>query len=165
MSVDAVRLKAATLTTRARARNLVEYAASAIVVAMSVRIALATVSPLIQIGQVLIALAAVWVVVYMHRRGWLERMADDATPAASAIFYRQQLVRQRDLLREVWRWYLLPFAPGMAFVLVGRVRSGGRLSFAIATAVGAVALALFIAWLNARAARRVQQTIDQLDTH
>ena len=34
-------------------------------------------------------------------------------------FHRSELVRQRDLLRSVWWWYLLPFVPGMLLIPVG----------------------------------------------
>jgi hypothetical protein len=163
LSAEAVRRQASKFTRGVRARNLVEYAAAAAVVAISVRIALATSNPLIRIGEILIGAAALFVVSYMHRKGWIPGSPDAETPATSVAFYRAQLIRQRDLMRGVWLWYGLPFAPGIAFVLAGRVRQdAAALPFALATAIGAVIVAAALAYLNARAARRLQADIDRL---
>jgi hypothetical protein len=79
-------------------------------------------------------------------------------------FHRGQLVRQRDLLRSVWLWYLLPFVPGLLLLLIGRAAAdpGGAPRVALSAMVG-VLVFLGIGWLNERAARGLDREIETLD--
>jgi hypothetical protein len=43
---------------------------------------------------------------------------------ASLVFYKRELERKRDFHRTLWRWYLLPIAPGtlaMTTAKIGRI--------------------------------------------
>ena len=77
-------------------------------------------------------------------------------------FTRSELVRQRDLLRSVWWWYLLPFVPGMLLIPVGYWLEGPGwvlLALGIFVAVAFVGIGL----LNQRVAHKLQRRIDDLD--
>ena len=78
-------------------------------------------------------------------------------------FLRSELVRQRDLLRSVWWWYLAPFVPGLLLILGGvaleRPGRWGWLAPGIVAAVTFVGIGL----LNQRVARKLQRRIDDLD--
>src|SRR5690606_4327207 len=96
----------------------------------------------------------------------LHRRASAVPPEESGIvplhqFMRAQYVRQRDALRGIFWWYLLPFFPGTVLFLAGSMYApdthpngpGWR------DAVGvAVMAAVFVAvwWFNQRVARKLQ---------
>jgi len=86
----------------------------------------------------------------------------------------RQAERQRDLLRGVWRWYLLPFVPGLAVFLLGLFRWTMKLPNAPAharvimitfglTAAGCGLVFVAVGKLNQWAARKIQREIDGLD--
>jgi len=94
-----------------------------------------------------------------------ESPADDL-----ASVHRRELVRQRDALRSVWRWYLAPFVPGLLVFIVGTTIEAGvhaPLWAVIATSavsLGFVSLIFAGVWaLNAYAARKLDQEINSLD--
>jgi hypothetical protein len=84
--------------------------------------------------------------------------------------YRAQLIRQRDALRSVGAWYLAPFAPGMALLMLGRWfafrpadRPIGLDHMIILLSSAIVALGFFVVWLlNQRGADWLQRRIDEL---
>jgi hypothetical protein len=82
---------------------------------------------------------------------------------------------QRDLLRDVWRWYLLPFVPGLVAMLVSfGMRDGLWLTREIAAnpardglfllLFAAVLIVLFfvVVGINKRFAKKLQADIDAL---
>jgi hypothetical protein len=163
MTLDDIKAKARKLRNTIWWRNAREDAAAVIVVVAFGRTLLdASAHDLTRLGALLVILATVFVIAYMHVRGSVAAVSA-ATAAPSADFYRAQLERQRDLLRSVWWWYLLPFVPGFALVLIGRVAAEPERATRAAIGTG-IALVVFIGiWaLNAYAARKLQQEIDAL---
>ena len=70
----------------------------------------------------------------------------------------------RDVLQHIWTWYLLPFWPGMALILIGGlIERPERWLFALGTATLALLLAFQIAWMNKRSAKALQDAIDTLE--
>jgi positive regulator of sigma E activity len=82
-------------------------------------------------------------------------------------FHRRELVRQRDLLRSVWSWYLGPLVPGMVVFLFGsilqKVRQPTDWLKALPVAAFMAAGFWFTARLNRRAAGCLQRQIEELD--
>ena len=78
-------------------------------------------------------------------------------------FTRSELVRQRDLLRSVWWWYLLPFVPGMLLILVGYSLEGSELWDLLPSATVVAVTFVGIGLLNQRVARKLQRRLDELD--
>jgi hypothetical protein len=115
----------------------------------------------------LVAFGAVYVMWKLATIGGAHAKTDDAMSWAD--FHRAELVRQRDALQGIWRWYLGPLVPGMVLFWIGVALTPTDLPFAIRIAVslaglGFAALVFFgIAVLNKRAAKTLQAEIDALD--
>ena len=144
-------------------RNRREYVASAFVVVWFSVWAWFAQSGLVALGSWLVALGALYVVYHLHRHGTARRTAGEQGGTSCLEFHRSELARQRDLLRSVWWWYLLPFAPGILLMVVGgsleRSERWAWLSAGILAAVTFIAIGL----LNQRVAGRLQRRIDDLD--
>ncbi len=163
MSLDELRQKAGKFQDRIRNRNLREYAAAVIVVAAFSYYFWRW--PEVRLGSGLIIAAALYVVYQLHTRG-----AAKTVPAALGLgtcrdFHRRELERQRDLLRDVWKWYLLPFAPGMlAFVAVPAMNVPPDKWLNAAPFILLCAVFFYaVGRLNQRGALKLQQQIDELD--
>jgi len=164
-SVQELRTKAAKFQRRISRRNLREYLAAVIVIVwcgvsfwkmpqMVPRIAFAW----------LIA-AAIFYIGYLRRRGSARPVPEEMGGAACVSFYRGELARQRDLLHSVWKWVLGPVLPAVALLAAYNMASaapakrGQQLGYLLAEAT----LFAAIAWLNQRAARRLDRRIAELD--
>jgi len=79
-------------------------------------------------------------------------------------FYRGELVRQRDFLREIWRWYLGPLIPGPAWLVVGAAWPTPAICrtwrFLGGYALVAALAFFLIAQINLKAAGRLQKRIE-----
>ena len=152
---------------RIRRRNLGEYAAAALVMGIFACYAWIFPTLLLRAGCGLVIAGTAYVVYQLHGKA-----SARPTPAELGLrncvdFQRSQLVRQRDALKAVWSWYLLPFVPGMAVFLVGlfqftksTTEAAGR-PFQTAAAIagfslvsGCVALVFVLIWLLNRRALR-----------
>jgi hypothetical protein len=144
-------------------RNRREYAASAFVVVWFSVWAWFAESAVVALGCWLVVLAALWVVFHLHRGGTARRPAGEQEVMSGLEFLRSELVRQRDLLRSVWWWYLLPFVPGMLLILVGySLEQPGRWDL-LALGIFATVTFVGIGLLNQRVARKLQRRLDDLD--
>lgn len=148
-------------------RNRVEYAACVLVVAGFSTYVFVLPNLVHRIASVLVVLATFYVGWQMHRRA--SAIPPEAAGAMPLLqFARTQMVRQRDALRSIFTWYLLPFLPGMGLFLTGTLlqkHAEGGLKL-MSDGVGpAVVVAVFagVWWLNQVAARRLQRHIDEID--
>lgn len=157
---------------KVRRRNLVEYCAGAILMPLfGAGALLGHFGWMMRAGMGLGVLGVAFVLWQLHRRG-----SPGPTPAGGSaesllVFQRAELARQRDALRSVPLWYLLPVVPSFVLILLGRWiqdpirgRSANEDHAAIlATAV--IGLLLFtIVWLlNALGASRLDRAIDRID--
>jgi hypothetical protein len=148
-----------------RVRNWIEYAACAIVV-ISFGTYVVTLPHLLQkAGSILVIAATLFVAWQLHLRASAEP-PERAGTVPLLLFARAQLARQRDALRSVFRWYILPFLPGMSVFMTGTMlaqRANGpeprdALGFAVL-----IAMLAGIWWLNQLGARRLQRHIDEID--
>ena len=164
MSLDEIRRKAGKFQKRIRNRNLREYAASVLVIAAFGYYVWRF--PEVRLGSGLIIAATLYMVYQLHTRG-----AAKTIPAALGLgtcldFHRRELELQRDLLRDIWKWYLLPFVPGLlAFVAVPVMHlPPGKWLRTVPFILLCAVVFYGIGSLNQRAARRLQWQIDELDT-
>jgi len=170
MTLAEIHHRARKLERKVRRRNLTEYIAGFLVILAFAPVLLHRGSWMMQGGAALIIVATVMVLRHLHRMA-----SARATPeggAAIVDFHREELVRQRDALRTVGRWYLAPFLPGLALVIAGRwfqSHTHGRsieadhLIILIISAVMAAFMG-FVWALNQWGAKRLQKRIDELDS-
>jgi len=156
------------LDRRVRLRNALEYGAGAIPILVFGAMAIAHVEPLMRLASVAIVLGVIVVMVGLHRRAGASRAEDWAAPILD--HHRAQLVRQRDALASVWRWYLAPLVPGLALLFAGVWRmvyenAGAAAATARIAPPVLIALVFFagIHWLNRLGARRLSREIAALD--
>ena len=164
MSIDLVREKAQRLERLVGRRNRMEDIGAAIAVAGFARIFWLGPTTLIRVGAAMVIVAAVVVVALIHRWGSTKPLPGDFGLRSAIEFHRAQLEAQRDLLRGVLWWYLLPFVPGFFVVQLGRVLAEpARVPQTIAFGVLTVVLMVVICFLNRRGAARIQERIDLLN--
>lgn len=121
-------------------------------------------------GCVALVLGIAYVLVRLYKDGPAPKpIAPDATAAEHLAHLRAELVRQRDLLRNVAHWYILPLVPGMALLLAGSTLESMPHRFAdhrgIALAVSvAFITAIFVGVIlgNRWGARKLDREIDAL---
>lgn len=168
-SLEEVRKGASKFYRYVKWRNRVEYAACIVVVVAFSAYVFWLPHLLQKIGSVLVVVATLYVAWQLHRRA-------SAVPPEKAgtmpllLFARAQMVRQRDALRSIFGWYILPFLPGLALVMTGNAQAEPRSGTGWPNLAEALALVVmlgmlgFVWWINQLGARRLQKHIDELDT-
>lgn len=171
MSSAELRQRSQKLNKKVVRRNIREYLAAAIVVAVMAYDFWKVHELLLRIGSGLIIAGALYIVYQLHARGSAKVMPPEAGLQTCLEFHTKELERQRDLLRSVWSWYILPVVPGVIiFMLGGTIPGAGAIPGHIghALAIFGIRLAFvfsvfFAVWkLNQRAAKRLQLKIDTL---
>jgi hypothetical protein len=160
ITVDEIRRRAARFERRIYWRNMREYVAGAVVVALF------TVQILHQHGWrmapgLLLIAGTIYVMFEVSRRG-ARPVPSDVGMSAFLEFHRQELERQRDALHTVWRWYLLPFVPGFVAALVVAGFDRG-LNGRVLTSGAIIILVLVIVWAgNEYVARKLDRKIREV---
>jgi hypothetical protein len=77
--------------------------------------------------------------------------------------YRAQLLRQRELSRDSWK-FILPFVPGFGLIIAGRALEGRPPSQVGALIVFACGLFAGVVWVIARRTRKVEREIAALES-
>jgi len=174
LSVEDLRSRARKLSNRIRRRFIIEYTASIIVIAAFAWYATwpKPATPLWPIANIMVIVGTLVVLWNLHRVSRLR-----ALPASESLdtligYHRQNLVQQRDALKSVWLWYLMPFVPGIvlwiAALWVSRPEgpAGDRMAgFLIITSCWAAAVFAFLFVLNLLGTARLQRMIDDLDRY
>jgi uncharacterized membrane protein YfcA len=166
MSADEVRRRAARFEKKISWRNLREYAAGGIAMVWFGFLLVRAHDPLARIAFGLLIAGLVFVLYRLHRNGRARNLAE-VGDAACLQFYRSELERQRDLISNVWPWYLGPLVPGLVMLTIASAWSNPHLLNLAGLTVGDLFAAgvLFFIWkLNSRAARSLQKQIDELRT-
>jgi hypothetical protein len=166
-SLAQVRAAADKFYRKVRRRNLIEYVACVFVVLAFGRYVFSLPHLLQKAGSAWVVLATFYAAWQLHRRGSAVS-PEAAGPTPLYAFVRAQLVRQRDALRSLFWWYILPFLPGLAMILFGNGSApaaangspvwGRWLALAIVTGVLAG-----VWWLNQLGARRLERRIIEID--
>lgn len=155
---------AAQLEKRARRRNLREYLAAAITLPVCIALGISAQGAM-GVSLALLGLGLAVMSWQLHRR---------ATPLATNLgvplltHYRQSLAQQRDAMRSAWRWYLGPLAPGLVLFLAAYFvevapRSPRAMGMGILTSALCLATFIVIAWMNARAARKLDHELEAIE--
>ena len=164
ISLEEIRLRATRLERRIWWRNFREYVAGAVgVIGFSI-FGLRVFGGWALFPNVLMIAGMIYVIVQLHRRGSARSLPADADARSSIHFYRLELARQRDALRTVWRWYLLPFIPGVAALVAVVAIKRGVNARLIASIIGVVLVSVGIWALNEWAARKLNRKIEELQS-
>jgi hypothetical protein len=108
-----------------------------------------------QIGMALSNAMAVFLIWYLANQASVQPMPA-GNLASSLAFYRDQLERQRKLLRRVAWFWLLPMIPGLAGQMIGRGAQASQPFTPLQ--VGAYLLICFlVGWLYEQGARKLQR--------
>ena len=145
-------------------RNPREYAGAVVAVTVFAYYVWYFETPLLRIGSALTIIGCLYVVLQLHRRGSVKTPPQDLGSTMCLKFHRGELERQRDLLQGIWRWYLLPFAPGLVMFVGGKAIElavpWNRLALSIAICG---VLAYLLGKLNKLGADKLQTQIDALN--
>lgn len=173
ISVDEMRRLAVKFEARIRRRNYIEYAASVFVVVIFGWYATfpEPATPLWPIANLMIIAGILAVVWNLHRKAQAAKPPADASATTLIDFQRAEFVRQRDALKTVWRWYVLPVVPGVVvwFIAVG-VGAPVKDPVRLAIALGVTALFVMMVFggiilMNLLGAAHLQRQIDTLDRY
>jgi hypothetical protein len=161
---------AETFEKRIRRGVLIEYLAAIFVVLVFGSYIWLFPGWMMKTGSALVILATLFVVWQMRRRMSAQNVPD-AERLELIAFIRSELVRQRDARTSAWLWYITPFLPGMALMMMGRWfqthASWRSLAWDYEIIVMASAVAVLVIggiWLlQVWVAKRLQRKIDELD--
>ena len=164
--IDELRRKAQRFERGVRRRNLREYVACVLVAAAAIYFAIVRDEPVTRLGCLVLLTGTAIAAWQLHRRTAIDARDPARLAAPLATHYRDELCRQRDALRSVGWWYVLPLLPGPELMLLGRHLAGhlpiskpGDLAiFLLMPIVG-----LLVLLLNLHGARQLQRRIDALD--
>lgn len=165
MSEEALRHRSGKFETRIRRRNVREYVASLLAASAFGYFFVTTHALLFRVAYILFIAGLGWVAFQLHRKASPRTMPSAMGASTSLEFFRSELERQRDAVKNVWPWYLAPLVPGFVILTAAYTRARPYPA-GLASAVwldGIVALLFFLVWkMNQRAARRLQRIIDEL---
>ena len=163
MPLDEIRGKAQQFEKRVSRRNLREYIAGAVGLAIFTLYLFLFPSPMARAGSLLVIAGIVVIMIQIYKRASPGRLPADLALTASLEFHRRELVRQRDLLRSVLWWYIAPIVPGMVVLAVGVTPRHAAVAGALINAVPLLGIFGLILWANHRAARGLDRQIADLD--
>ena len=166
---EALRRHEQKLEAVASRRNRIEYIAGGIAILVLGAAGLFTLAHAATLGSVVsgighlaVAAAMVWVLLRLARMQRAARVGAPGTPILTHL--RDRLAAERDMLRRAWAWYVAPLVPGFAMIYGGAAlepEPNWLIFWAGSVFTGAVVI--WVAWLNRRAADRLQGEIDRLD--
>lgn len=145
-------------------RNIREYTALIIVAIVYGYYLWKFQTPLVRAGSLLSIGGALFVMYQMRKRGSTRTVPSELALSNCLDFYRRELERQRDSLRTVWSWYLLPLVPGLGLFLTGLAIEQLQGHWLPVAGFGA-ACAMVFAWvvkINRSAACALNREIEQV---
>lgn len=160
-----IRRRAEKFDRQIRWRNWREYAGALVGSAIFAALLIRTHHVLFRVAYAMLIMGFAWVAFEIRRKGSSKTPPPDLGSVAFLDFYRGELERQRDLLRTVWSWYLLPFFPGLVVhavaVAMSRPYPLNLVTVVLSDGV-VVATFVFLGWINMRGARHLQQLINEV---
>ena len=164
-SVDEIRGRADAFRRKIQRRNIREYLGAAFVVLVCSWNFVRVTSMVPRISFALMTAGTLYVAYRLYKAGSARETPAEMGYTTGLDYYRGELERQRDLLRGVWSWYLAPLIPGLALLIGWSLLSApsGRRWYVVAYMVAAAALFWGIAYINKRAAQRLDRRIVELN--
>jgi hypothetical protein len=111
-------------------------------------------------GKLLLIAGAVFIGWYLYARAGARRVPAEADTRTVLDFHAREIGRQRDILRAVPYWYLLPFVPGMLVTIASKWEDTNATPLAGALVV----LLIFgvVWWLNLMGARFLEAQLEKV---
>lgn len=165
MSADVLRKRAGKFQRQIWWRNFREYVGALVGIVLFASFLVKTHDNLLRLAYLLFIAGMIWVVVQLLRKGSARSMPDAVGNSTCVEFLRAEMERQRDVVKNVWPWYLAPLVPGFVVYTVAYALAFRRpASWAgLALLDGIIAVVFFGVWkMNMRAARCLQRKIDEL---
>ena len=170
MSVADIHLRSARFQAGIRRRNWREHIVAAFLVVAFGWIAWTTPYLVMKAGAVLSVIGIIYISVLLATRARAGDARDLAAAKTWVAFYRGELQRQYEALRDIWKWYLAPLAPGMILIAAGAAFASdnpaplfAKIVLFVLTLSICAAVFAFVYWINRRAARQLKSAIDTLD--
>lgn len=168
MSLADIHDRAERFQSRIRWRNAIEHMAGVIVVFAFGAIALATPDWGVRAGVALIIAGVGYISWQLVKRASATTKPEGQTWVE---FHRAEMVRQHKALSSVWSWYLAPLLPGMGVFVLATAFSPIDNSLPLVARLAVLGMAIMwialvfggVAWINARAARKLEAEIAALD--
>lgn len=168
MSLADIHERAERFQTRIRWRNGIEHMAGGIVVLAFGAIALATPDWGVRTGVALIVAGVAYISWQLITRAGALTKPEGQTWAE---FHRAELVRQHKALAGVWSWYLAPLLPGIVVFIFATAFSKADIDLPLQARLAVLGMAIVwitivfggVAWINARAAKKLEADIAALD--
>lgn len=161
ITLEEIRKRAARFEKRIQRRNVREYAAGAVVIVWSLVVCWIRHLHGWRLAPYALLLAGtIYIMFQLRRRASIRAVPADADTKTLIEFHRRELERQRDALRTVWRWYLLPWVP---FFAASAVQAGidRGITAGLVLAMLSVAVVAGVWALNQWAARRLECKIQE----
>jgi hypothetical protein len=141
-------------------RNAREQAVAAVLIVFKAR-TLGTATGADFWGQLLLIAGMLFIIAYLFVKAHPRRVPDTADFPVLQQFHRGELARQRDVLRAVPLWYLLPFVPGFAAMTMANWSTQGAGTLG---ALPVLAIVFGVIWaLNKAAANFLDGQLQALD--
>jgi len=117
MSVSYVRHRTSELHRTFRIRNWLEHGGSILGLAICLIVILVAPHPWVKSGVALLLIGGAYAMFQWRRRTASLRTEPSQSSVATLAFYKHELQSKRDIHLTLWRWYLLPLAPGVIAIL------------------------------------------------
>jgi hypothetical protein len=166
MSAEEIRKRAGKFERKIRWRNRRESVGCLIVSGLFAYFLVDTHEFLFRIAYGLFIAAMIWIAIQLHRKGSVQSLPAGLEASSSLQFFRKELERQRDAVKNVWPWYLAPMVPGYVMLTIAYAVSFPQPVRWMGVAVFDLFMVLvFIGiWkMNLRAAKCLQRSIDELN--
>ena len=150
LSLDTIGAHARFFQNRIRLRNLCESIAGIIVFAANLRDLGHAQTSLARASHWVLMIGVFFVIAFLNSRARARQVPIGGDVPTILRFHRDEMARQRDLLRLVPWWYLGPFVPGMLLMLAARWQTSAAAVLVGLPVIGGVFL--FVWWLNVRGA-------------
>lgn len=120
-----------------------------------------------RVGLGLLIAWAVYVPLLAHKRTWPRALPADAGLTTCLAYYKGELERLRDHVRNVWKWGVLPMLPGLSLfvgpLVIKAIRNPGPWINAVPFCVLLIIWVVVVVWQRRRKLHDYQREIDVLD--
>jgi hypothetical protein len=165
MSLQYVRHRMQLLEQRTRRRNRIEYVGGALGVVALIWALTQHDSLAMQVATAALLAGCAYSLWKWQRLAGVAAVANVARVGDGLSAYRCELERQHAVRQKNWRWYIAPTLPGFISYLAISVAQNPQNLPVYVCIVALTALWVGVAiYVNARAARHLQEEIDALDT-